>query len=217
MFAEELTLTTPSILFSAVSLILLAYTNRFLSYAQVIRNLKAEHDKNPSSLTQRQLDNLRKRLYMSRSMQIFGISSLLLCVLCTFLIYVGLQAAAVYTFGIALLLLVVSLWISIREVLISVKALEVYLNDMKMPVKEERAGQGSHPRRARSSRPKATYTDPNTLTTTTSVEAAISASGNGSQRASVSNSGNAKSASRSRGRSVRNKTVPSENTGKVKA
>ena len=60
MFMEELTLTTPSILFSAVSLILLAYTNRFLSYAQVIRNLKAEHDKNPSSITQRQMDNLRK-------------------------------------------------------------------------------------------------------------------------------------------------------------
>lgn len=47
----ELTLSTPSILFSAISLILLAYTNRFLSYAQVVRNLKADHDKNPSAIT----------------------------------------------------------------------------------------------------------------------------------------------------------------------
>lgn len=37
---EELTLTTPALLFSAVSLILLAYTNRFLSYAQLVRQLR---------------------------------------------------------------------------------------------------------------------------------------------------------------------------------
>lgn len=213
MFAEELTLTTPSILFSAVSLILLAYTNRFLSYAQVIRNLKAEHDKNPSSLTQRQLDNLRKRLYMSRSMQIFGISSLLLCVVCTFMIYIGWQVAAVYTFGIALLLLVVSLWISIREVLISVRALEVYLNDMKTPLKEERpsAAKGSRSRRTRSPRAKATYTDPNTLATTTSVEAAMAGSGS-SQRMVAANPGKTNGSSRSRGRKPKNKTTVSENT-----
>ena len=59
----ELTLSTPSILFSAISLILLAYTNRFLSYAQVVRNLKADHDKNPSAITRLQLANLRRRLF----------------------------------------------------------------------------------------------------------------------------------------------------------
>ena len=175
MFMEELTLTTPSILFSAVSLILLAYTNRFLSYAQVIRNLKAEHDKNPTPITQRQLDNLRKRLYMSRSMQIFGVSSLLLCVLCTFLIYIGFQTAAVYTFGIALVLLVISLWISIREVVISVQALEVHLDGMKAPVKSEKPAT-KRVRPLRSSRHKATYTDPNTLATTNATEMAISGS-----------------------------------------
>ena len=70
---EELTLTTPSILFSAISLIMLAYTNRFLAYAQVIRNLKGEHENRPSAMTKLQLDNLRKRLYMARSMQIYGV------------------------------------------------------------------------------------------------------------------------------------------------
>ena len=85
---EELTLTTPSILFSAISLIMLAYTNRFLAYAQVIRNLKGEHENRPSAMTKLQLDNLRKRLYMARSMQIYGVISLLLCVVCTFFIYI---------------------------------------------------------------------------------------------------------------------------------
>ena len=127
----ELTLSTPSILFSAISLILLAYTNRFLSYAQVVRNLKADHDKNPSAITRLQLANLRRRLYMARQMQLFGVSSLLLCVVCTFLIYIGLQMAAVYTFGIALVLLVISLGISIRELLISVKALEIHLDTLE--------------------------------------------------------------------------------------
>lgn len=172
---EELTLTTPSILFSAVSLILLAYTNRFLSYAQVIRNLKAEHDKNPTPITQRQLDNLRRRLYMSRSMQIFGVSSLLLCVLCTFLIYIGLQTAAVYTFGVALVLLVISLWISIREVVISVQALEVHLDGLKVPEKTEKPD-NRRGRSVRRARPKATYTDPNTLATTNVTEMAITGS-----------------------------------------
>ena len=125
---EELTLTTPSILFSAISLIMLAYTNRFLAYASVIRNLKKEHESNPSPITQQQMDNLRRRLHMTRSMQIYGVSSLLLCVVCTLLIYIGLQKTAVYTFGAALGLLVVSLWISIRELLISVRALEVRLD-----------------------------------------------------------------------------------------
>ena len=105
---EELTLTTPSILFSAISLIMLAYTNRFLAYAQVIRNLKGEHENRPSAMTKLQLDNLRKRLYMARSM----------------------QTLAVYTFGVALLLLVISLGISVKEILISVKALEFRLDNV---------------------------------------------------------------------------------------
>ena len=96
---EELTLTTPSVLFSAISLIMLAYTNRFLAYAAVIRNLRSEHEQNPTPMTQRQIDNLRKRLYMTRLMQIFGVSSLLLCVVCTLFIYIGWQETAVYVLG----------------------------------------------------------------------------------------------------------------------
>ncbi|WP_298614898.1 DUF2721 domain-containing protein [uncultured Odoribacter sp.] len=125
---EELDLTTPSILFSAISLIMLAYTNRFLAYATVIRNLTAEHEKNPTPVTRKQIENLRKRLYITRSMQIFGVSSLFLCVVCTLFIYLGWQLTAIYIFGIALFLLVVSLGLSIKELLISVKALEFHLD-----------------------------------------------------------------------------------------
>lgn len=212
MFMEELTLTTPSILFSAVSLILLAYTNRFLSYAQVIRNLKAEHDKNPTPITQRQLDNLRKRLYMSRSMQIFGVSSLLLCVLCTFLIYIGLQTAAGYTFGIALVLLVISLWISVREVIISVRALEVHLDDMKTPARAEKPT-GQRSRTVRQPRPKATYTDPNTLGTTNVTEMAISGSEMPQRPSTPKSGGNRRSGSRSRSGAAKAKPAGGSGSG----
>ena len=128
---EELTLTTPSLLFSAVSLIMLAYTNRFLSYAQIVRTLKTEYDLHPSKNTAAQIENLRSRLYLIRMMQILGIVSLLLSVVCMFLIYVGLQTFAVVVFAISLLSLIASLGISIGEIIISVRALELHLSAME--------------------------------------------------------------------------------------
>ncbi|WP_294454269.1 DUF2721 domain-containing protein [uncultured Bacteroides sp.] len=128
---EELNLSTPALLFSAVSLILLAYTNRFLSYAQLVRTLKEQYVQKHSEVTAAQIDNLRRRLYLTRSMQVLGISSLFLCVITMFLIYIGFHTTAVYVFGVALLLLIASLGISIWEIHISVKALEIHLKDME--------------------------------------------------------------------------------------
>ena len=84
---EELTLTTPALLFSAVSLILLAYTNRFLSYAQLVRQLRDRYMENPSDITEAQIENLRKRLNLTRRMQGLGIASLFFCVVSTTYIY----------------------------------------------------------------------------------------------------------------------------------
>ena len=128
---EELTLTTPALLFSAVSLILLAYTNRFLSYAQLVRTLHEHYRENPTQITRRQIDNLRKRLHLTRAMQFLGVTSLFLCVVTMFLIYVGFYLTSVYVFGVALLLLIASLGVSMWEIHISVRALELHLKDME--------------------------------------------------------------------------------------
>ena len=128
---EELTLATPALLFSAVSLILLAYTNRFLSYAQLVRTLKEQHLQHPSKVTRAQIDNLRRRLHLTRTMQILGVSSLFLCVVTMFLLYVGFFVLSAYVFGAALLLLIGSLGVSIWEIQISVSALEIHLHDME--------------------------------------------------------------------------------------
>ena len=125
-----LDLTTTSLLFSAISLILLAYTNRFLSYASVVRALKEKHQQTHDPKDIAQIANLRKRLYLTRSMQILGILSLLLCVIAMFFIYVSWQVFAAWIFGIALLLLAASLCVCIWEINISVKALEIHLEDI---------------------------------------------------------------------------------------
>ena len=109
----EIDLTTPALLFSAISLIMLAYTNRFLSYAQLVRTLKEQYMENPS-----------------RAMQVAGIGSLLLCVVSMFFVYIRLHLLSAYIFGLALILLIISLAISVYEIYISVKSLEIHLNDM---------------------------------------------------------------------------------------
>lgn len=128
---EQLTLTTPALLFSAISLIMLAYTNRFLAYAAVVRNLHDKYLQKKDKTLIKQIENLKKRLYLTRAMQIFGISSLLLCVLTMFLIYIQQHTIAVWVFGVALILLILSLAFLIREIQISVKALEHHISDIE--------------------------------------------------------------------------------------
>lgn len=124
-------LATPSLLFSAISLILLAYTNRFLSYASVIRSIKEKHSQNKNPKYLAQIANLRKRLSFIRSMQILGILSLLFCVLAMFLLFIGYLTLAAWIFGLALILLSASLIVCILEINISVKALDIDLSDLE--------------------------------------------------------------------------------------
>ena len=134
---DELTLTTPALLFSAISLIMLAYTNRFLAYAAVIRNLHDKYlEKQDDSLIE-QIRNLKLRLNLTRWMQIFGITSLLLCVLTMFLIYVELHVVAVWSFGVALLLLILSLALLVKEIQISIRALSLHLKDIEEHLKKK--------------------------------------------------------------------------------
>ena len=136
---EALTLTTPALLFSAISLIMLAYTNRFLAYAAVIRNLHAAYLAKKDESLLRQIKNLKLRLTLPRWMQIFGIGSLLLCVLTMFLIYIEYKIVAIWLFGIALLLLIISLALLIKEIQISSKALEYHLSDIEDHLKKNKS------------------------------------------------------------------------------
>jgi hypothetical protein len=126
-----LTLTTPALLFSAISLLLLAYTNRFLALAQLVRNLHTVYNEKKDKGILGQIHNLRKRLHLIRQMQFAGITSLLLCVFCMFLIYINQMLFAEVLFGVALILLIFSLALSAWEIHISVRALDLQLGDIE--------------------------------------------------------------------------------------
>lgn len=128
----ELTLTTPALLFPTISLLLLAYTNRFLAIANVIRGLHARYESQPSENVLGQIGSLRQRVKLIRNMQALGIGSLFLCVLSMIVIYVGWQQGAKVLFGVSLLLLLVSLAVSFREIQLSVNALNLQLKTLRV-------------------------------------------------------------------------------------
>ncbi|KAB7627463.1 DUF2721 domain-containing protein [Alkalilimnicola sp. S0819] len=127
----DFSMATPALLFPAISLLLLAYTNRFLALAALIRDLQTRYRSHRDSNLRGQIDNLRRRVLLIRNMQAAGVASLLLCVLCMFLLFAGQALIAKYLFGVSLLLLIISLGISIREIQISVQALHLQLSDLE--------------------------------------------------------------------------------------
>jgi ABC-type multidrug transport system permease subunit len=127
----ELNLTTPALLFPAISLLLLAYTNRFLTIATLIRSLHTNYNESPNQIILGQIKNLRRRVYLIKHMQGVGVASLFVCVLCMFLIFAGQIELGKYAFGLSIILLMLSLIISLKEISISVDALELHLKDIE--------------------------------------------------------------------------------------
>ena len=129
----EITLTTPALLFPALSLLLLAYTNRFLALADRVRGLKARYENAPHAHIRTQIQNLRRRLVLLRNMQAVGTGSMFGCVLTMFMLYAGWQRAGQVLFGASLLALLASLGIALLEIQISVEALNVELDNLQEP------------------------------------------------------------------------------------
>lgn len=130
-----LSIETPALLFSATSLILLAYTNRFLTIAQIIRNLKKNYEDNHNKSILLEIKNLNLRLTLIRYMQLFGVMCLFLSVFAMLLLYVNQEGFGIYLFGASMLSLLISLGISFWEISISVNALRVHLKDLSDDMK----------------------------------------------------------------------------------
>jgi hypothetical protein len=126
----NLSIETPALLFSATSLILLAYTNRFLTIAQIVRGLKKTYDEKENKSILIEIKNLNLRLTLIRYMQLFGVLSLFLSVFGMLVLFVEWQLVGIYIFGASLLCLLISLGISFWEISISVTALRVHLSDL---------------------------------------------------------------------------------------
>lgn len=129
-------LTTPALLFPAISLLLLAYTNRFLVTAQLIRQLHVKYkDDGARDEVTRQISNLRQRVLLIQRMQAMGVVSFLLCALSMLLVFIQLIPIAKVIFGLSIFMLVLSLLVSLHEITISTKAIEIEMEDMEQSLR----------------------------------------------------------------------------------
>ncbi|HNZ26157.1 MAG TPA: DUF2721 domain-containing protein [Spirochaetota bacterium] len=134
----EFNLTTPSLLFPAISLLMLAFTNRFMTVANLVRELHSQYKDKPDDKILTQVKNLKLRLNLIRIMQAIGVASLLLCVVCMLALFKNYVFVAEILFAISLVLLTLSLALSIWEIQISNNALKVILNDLARKKKKKR-------------------------------------------------------------------------------
>ena len=130
-------ITTPALLFPAVTLLMLAYTNRFNTLAMIIRNLHSKYQSDRNANLLAQITTLRYRVYLIRNMQILGVASLLLCMVSMFALFEGWAAIGQWSFAIALILMIVSMLLSLRELQVSVGALDLLLSELE---EEEKKG-----------------------------------------------------------------------------
>jgi hypothetical protein len=128
----ELTVNIPALLFPAISLIMLAYTNRFLALASLVRSLKSKYEDGDKNLgLQKQIKNLRYRLRLIKNMQAYGVLSFASCLFCMFFIYLEKPIVAEILFALSLVFFMISLIISLIEIQISTKALELELSTLE--------------------------------------------------------------------------------------
>lgn len=133
----EFNLTTPAILFPAISLLLLAFTNRFLALANLVRQLHANYKTNPDEILLGQIANIRHRINMIRDMQAYGVFSLFLCVVCILVLFMGWLEVGKWLFVVSLIMMAIALVLSIREIQISVGALDLQLIDLELMEKKK--------------------------------------------------------------------------------
>lgn len=136
---EALDLATPALLFPAISLLLLAYTNRFVTLANLIRSLHANYKEDPTAVLMGQIKNLHYRVELIKHMQAAGITSLFFCVVCMFTLFAGFPNVSAIIFALSLLLMLASLGLSLAEIWISIGALNLHLSDIEHSETERRA------------------------------------------------------------------------------
>jgi len=126
----EIEISTPALLFPAISLLLLAYTNRFLTTGQLIRSISHQAREHGGQELAGQIENLKKRLELTKWMQFFGVVSMLLCTISMFALFLEFHNLGKQIFGLSLVTMCLSLFISLWEVYISSNALNLELKDL---------------------------------------------------------------------------------------
>lgn len=127
----ELTLTTPALLFPAIAILMLGYINRYIGTASVIRNFKKDYDTGYTHVdVTRQLKILKRRIELSKWMLLLGMKALALASISMFLLFAGYQTAGKVSFGLSLIIMVLSALVSLYETFLSNKSLLIEVDDI---------------------------------------------------------------------------------------
>jgi hypothetical protein len=135
---NEFSITTPAVLFPAISLLILAYMNRFVAITNLIRKLKEQYIEKEESHVLAQIQNLRRRMIIIRNMQWFAVFSLFLCVLSIYFVFENRPMTAKQLFVSGTITLMISLFLSLREIHLSIVAVKLELSDMDEHLKEKK-------------------------------------------------------------------------------
>ena len=128
---DDLTLNTPALLFPTISLLLLAYTNRYIAISNRIRSLHSQYQTEKSTVIIAQIGILKKRIFLIRNMQLLGIATMFIAAFSMFLIYYKLDEWVHAVFGLSLISMLLSLALCSVEVYLSNKALLIQIKDVE--------------------------------------------------------------------------------------
>lgn len=128
----DYTFSVPALVFSAVSLLMLGYTNRFLTLSELVRSLHKRYvDSNGEDQSAKgQIDNLSTRLKLIRWTQLFGAFAFALAT-AAMIIFLFSTTISFYIFISALVSLLISLALLMFELQISINAINIQLDEMK--------------------------------------------------------------------------------------
>jgi hypothetical protein len=127
----DIAVTTPALLFPAITILFLAYSNRFLTIATRIREKHADFNKTRSPIAEKQIVSFRRRLQYIVAMEIFAVLGIISCIVAMGFIFFGFQYYGNLSFAISMTFIVLSLFASIIELFFSTRALNIELEDME--------------------------------------------------------------------------------------
>jgi hypothetical protein len=125
--------TIPALVVPAISLLFLAYTNRFLGLTAVARHILKEHMLAPQPHWEVQLINIRRRLHLIRQMQLAGLASIILAALSMGAVVNGFDKLGQGIFVASLACFIGSMGICVHEIKLSIDAIEVEFKRGKVP------------------------------------------------------------------------------------
>ena len=128
--------TVTALMFPAIPLLMVVYSNRFHTLSRLIRELHDEHvyEKHIPAEWKKQFINLSRRISILRWTIMFAAFGFLFNMLTVFALYLNELFLARVIFGSCCLSMIISIIFFIREIQISTNALNLHMSDMDVKI-----------------------------------------------------------------------------------